>query len=51
MVNVAQTVTNWARRPFNQDMDVLHWVLFTVLILVIAAGWRHVTKLIEVAAS
>jgi hypothetical protein len=40
-------VTNWLQKPYSPDMDVWHWILFVILIMVIASGWRHTLKILE----
>lgn len=38
---------DWAKRPFSEDQDLLHWVLFLGLVIIVSMGWRSVLKTIE----
>lgn len=40
-------VADWIAKPYSDDMDVTRWVLFVGLIIIIAAGWRGVIKMVE----
>lgn len=48
---VASQVGNWLARPFREEMSVLNWALFTILIVTIAAAWimilRNLTEGLE----
>jgi len=43
-------VTAWLKKPYSPDMDVWHWVLFIVLVLIIASGWAHTVSIIKKVA-
>lgn len=40
------TVTAWLRQPFSEDMDVFHWALFILFVLVIVCFWGYTIKLV-----
>jgi len=48
MGTVWDEFTGWLKKPFDPDMDALHWFLFFGLLIVIAGLWRillvHVTE-------
>jgi hypothetical protein len=33
---------DWIKRPFSQDMDAAHWLLFIGFTLVVMVLWRYV---------
>lgn len=33
---------DWAKHPFQQDMDVFHWFMFMGMLILIMALWRFV---------
>jgi hypothetical protein len=39
---VANYFTTWIKRPFSQDMDAAHWIMFIGLFLMIMIMWRYV---------
>lgn len=40
-------VLTWLKRPYSDDMDVIHWVLFILLVIIVTTAWRHVLTFIE----
>lgn len=42
MFDVVSSFTNWVKRPYSDEMDVIGWVLFIGLLILILAGWRLV---------
>jgi hypothetical protein len=34
----------WWNAPFKADMDVKHWALFVLLVIVLFAGWGFVFR-------
>jgi hypothetical protein len=41
------SLANWVAHPFNEQMDLLHWVLFIVVIMAVIYLWNDVLKLAE----
>jgi hypothetical protein len=35
-------LTEFAKRPFREDMDVWNWILFLGFVIVVAVLWRKV---------
>jgi len=44
LANATTDVTDWAKSPFSTDMDLLHWGLFTGLVIVLAVMWHIVLR-------
>ena len=36
------SLTAWAKQPFTSSMDIVHWALFTGLVLVLVVAWTRV---------
>lgn len=36
----------WLKKPYSDDMDVIHWVLFIGLFVIVGAAWAHLIRLI-----
>lgn len=41
-MGVVSSLKAWAKQPFNSKMDLWGWILFTGLVLVIAALWGKI---------
>jgi hypothetical protein len=39
-------VLSWLKKPYSDDMDVIHWVLFIGLITIIGMAWASMIRLI-----
>lgn len=37
-------ISAWLAKPYDPDMDVIHWALFILLVMIVAAGWAHTLK-------
>ncbi len=42
-----EQVHTWIMQPFNQQMDLLHWVLFIIIILATIYLWNDVIRIAE----
>lgn len=40
-------LTDFLARPFSQEMDVVQWILFTILIVSVAVLWCRVLAHVE----
>lgn len=40
--SIIQNLAAWAKQPFTTDMDLLHWALFTGLVLFLCLAWKMV---------
>lgn len=45
-----ETLKDWARRPYNDDMDALHWFLFLGLLGAISVLWALILGSIKRAS-
>lgn len=41
---VISSLRQWATQPFDMQMDLTHWALFTGLIIVLAVMWIMVLR-------
>jgi len=41
---VYSSLAGWAKQPFSSKMDLVHWTLFTGLILILIWFWSRVLK-------
>ncbi len=39
-------LSNWSAQPFNSQMDLWGWVLFTGLIIIVAFAWTRILNII-----
>lgn len=35
-------LSNFAKHPFQNDMDIWNWILFTVLLVTVAVFWNRI---------
>lgn len=42
IAGVVTELKTWAKQPFNQEMDLMHWALFVGVIIVLAILWKMV---------
>lgn len=42
--DVTSSLSEWAATPFTMDMDLVHWGLFTGLVIVLTIMWLLVLK-------
>lgn len=47
LTDAASSVSEWAQQPFALDMDLLHWGLFTGLVVIAAIMWMQVLHTIK----
>lgn len=40
-------VQAWVMQPFNEQMDLLHWVFFIIIVMSIIYLWNDVLRLAE----
>lgn len=40
--SMIERIHGWLRKPYSDDMDALHWVLFLGLVLIITFLWSRI---------
>ena len=41
------SIMSWVKQPFSEQQDLLHWALFTILIVTIVVAWTRVLATIS----
>jgi hypothetical protein len=39
-------LVGWLAKPFSEDQDAFHWVLFLGFVIIVAIFWRFVLNMI-----
>lgn len=46
-MTIYQTFKQWASKPFDTEMDLTHWFLFLLLVLIAIGFWKMVLTHVE----